>query len=69
MDQAQGVIGSFIRIVRKDKGLSLEALAASAGISYQYLSCLENGKENFTLQVLGVKPEDITLLVTDDLFD
>ena len=23
---------------------------------------------NFTLQVLGVKPEDITLLMTDDLF-
>jgi transcriptional regulator with XRE-family HTH domain len=52
MDQAQSVIGSFIRSVRRDKGFSLEALASMAGISYQYLSCLENGKENFTLQVL-----------------
>jgi DNA-binding XRE family transcriptional regulator len=52
MDQAQSIIGSFIRTVRKDKGFSLEALATSAGISYQYLSGLENGKENFTLQVL-----------------
>jgi len=52
MDQAQGIIGSFIRAARKDRGLSLETLARSAGISYQYLSGLENGKENFSLQIL-----------------
>lgn len=32
--------------------LSLEALAAKANISYQYLSGVETGKENFTVQVL-----------------
>lgn len=52
MDQAQGIIGSFVRAARKGQGLSLESLARSAGISYQYLSGLENGKENFSLQIL-----------------
>lgn len=49
---AKGAIGRVIRLVRESTGLSQEKLAEKAGITYQYLSALENGKENFTLGVL-----------------
>ncbi|HUS25327.1 MAG TPA: helix-turn-helix transcriptional regulator [Candidatus Binatia bacterium] len=45
-------IGSRIRVLRKRRGLRLEDLASRAGISYQYLSGVENGKENFSIAVL-----------------
>lgn len=52
MSNAQTVLGAYIRAARERKGLTLEALAAKAGISYQYLSGVETGKENFSLQIL-----------------
>lgn len=52
MSRAQTILGAYIRAAREGKGLTLETLAAKAGISYQYLSGVETGKENFTLQVL-----------------
>ena len=36
-------IGEFIRLKRKEKGLSLRELARRTGISHPYLSQLENG--------------------------
>jgi transcriptional regulator with XRE-family HTH domain len=52
VSQAQKIIGAYIRAIREQKGLSQEALAMGAGISYQYLSGVETGKENFSIQVL-----------------
>ena len=52
MDKAQKVIGACIRANREQRGLSQETLAAKAGISYQYLSGVETGKENFSIQVV-----------------
>lgn len=52
MNNAQQVIGLCIRAIREQRGYTLESLAEKAGISYQYLSGVENGKENFTIQVL-----------------
>ncbi len=49
---AQRLIGRYIRQLREQKGMTLEELASEAGISYQYLSGVENGKENFTISVL-----------------
>jgi transcriptional regulator with XRE-family HTH domain len=46
------VIGGAIRAVREQKGLTLENLAANADISYQYLSGIETGKENFSIKIL-----------------
>ena len=46
------VIGGAIRQLRERRGLTLEALAASADISYQYLSGIETGKENFSIRIL-----------------
>lgn len=52
MAQAQAIIGSCIRYFREMQGLTLESLAQQAGISYQYLSGVETGKQNFSIQVL-----------------
>jgi transcriptional regulator with XRE-family HTH domain len=50
--EAQLLIGRAVRALREQKALTLEQLAPSAGITYQYLSGLENGRENFTINVL-----------------
>lgn len=42
----------MIRILREAARLSQEKLAERAGITYQYLSAVENGKENFTIGIL-----------------
>ena len=46
------VIGGAIRELRERRGLTLEGLAANADISYQYLSGIETGKENFSIRIL-----------------
>jgi transcriptional regulator with XRE-family HTH domain len=45
-------IGKAIRESREAAGLSQEVLAAKSEISYQYLSAVENGRENFSIGVL-----------------
>jgi transcriptional regulator with XRE-family HTH domain len=57
-------IGRMIKQKRKDDGLTLEDAAAVCGVSYAFLSALENGKEtvrlNKILQVikcLGIELE------------
>ncbi|MBS1070081.1 helix-turn-helix domain-containing protein [Gluconobacter cerinus] len=49
---SQKIVGSCIRFYREKEGLSQDALATQAGISYQYLSGIETGRENFTIGVL-----------------
>jgi HTH-type transcriptional regulator/antitoxin HipB len=57
-------LGKIIKLKRKDDGLTLEEAAAVCGVSYAFLSALENGKEtvrlNKVLQVarcLGIELE------------
>jgi HTH-type transcriptional regulator/antitoxin HipB len=57
-------LGNVIRQKRKNDGLTLEEAAAVCGVSYAFLSALENGKEtvrlNKVLQVarcLGIELE------------
>jgi transcriptional regulator with XRE-family HTH domain len=59
-----GDIGRIVRQKRKTDGLTLEEAAAVCGVSYAFLSALENGKEtarlNKILQVfsgLGIELE------------
>lgn len=52
MGKAQKILGAGIRALREQRSLSQESLSDRAGISYQYLSGIENGRENFTIQVL-----------------
>ena len=49
---AKVAIGRVIRLLREARGLSQEKLAEKAGMTYQYLSAVENGKENFTVGIL-----------------
>lgn len=50
--KAQRIIGACVRFYREKAGVSQEVLANRAGISYQYLSGIETGRENFTIGVL-----------------
>jgi transcriptional regulator with XRE-family HTH domain len=43
--------------------MTLEALAARAGVSYQYLSGVETGQKNFTIQVLETLSNALDLSV------
>lgn len=45
-------IGRAIRSYRESQRLTLEQLASKAGITYQYLSGVENGRKNFSIGVL-----------------
>jgi transcriptional regulator with XRE-family HTH domain len=49
---AKTIIGAFIRRLREQKNLTQDELALRTGITYQYLSGLENGRENFSIGVL-----------------
>ena len=42
-------LGQIIRQKRKDDGLTLEQAAGVCGVSYAFLSALENGKETVQL--------------------
>lgn len=48
----KATIGRMIRLLRESQGLSQEKLAARAEITYQYLSAVENGKENVSIGIL-----------------
>ncbi len=45
-------IGRYIRKLREQKQLTQEQLATKTGITYQHLSGMENGRENFTIDVI-----------------
>lgn len=47
------LIGQQIRALRETAGLTQEKLARETGITYQYLSGLENGRENFSIDILA----------------
>lgn len=49
---AKRIIGRFVRQLRESKGLTQDQVATNTGISYQFLSGLENGRENFSIDVL-----------------
>ena len=48
----KGLLGKRIREIRKRQGLSQERLAERASISPQYVSNIERGNENPTLDLL-----------------
>ncbi|MGW1893936.1 helix-turn-helix domain-containing protein [Streptomyces sp. NPDC002004] len=52
LEQILDGIGPRLRTLRRDRGLTLEALAATTGISVSTLSRLESGKRRPTLDLL-----------------
>ena len=62
MGMAQ-IFGENVRRVRKERGMSLEALAHEVGLAYSYMGQIERGQRNPTLdvveriaEVLGAQP-------------
>ncbi len=49
---AKTIIGNFVRRLREQKKMTQDDLASRTGITYQYLSGLENGRENFSIGIL-----------------
>src|SRR5260370_42224707 len=49
---AKTILGRFVRKLREKARLTQEQLARKTGITYQYLSGLENGRENFSIDIL-----------------
>jgi transcriptional regulator with XRE-family HTH domain len=49
---ARIILGRFVRKLREQANLTQEQLARKTGITYQYLSGLENGRENFSIDIL-----------------
>ncbi len=58
---AKKIIGQYICYLRQTKRLSQQTLSEKAGISYQYLSGLENGRKNFTIDILEFLSEALNL--------
>lgn len=52
MGALEGIVGANVRRLRKERGLTQEEVAHGAEISVRYLSSIEAGRENLTLQVL-----------------
>lgn len=52
MDDLAGLVGERLRSTRRDRGVSLAALATTAGIGKGTLSEIENGVRNPTLSTL-----------------
>ena len=50
--EAKTAIGKFVRQLREGQKLTQDQLAVKTGISYQFLSGLENGRENFSVDVM-----------------
>jgi transcriptional regulator with XRE-family HTH domain len=48
----KATIGLFLRKLREQNNLTQEQLANKTGITYQHLSGMENGRENFTIDIL-----------------
>ncbi len=49
----RAVVGGNVKRLRKERGLTQENLAQDAGIVVRYLSAIEAGRENPTVDVLG----------------
>ncbi|SDL61731.1 Helix-turn-helix [Modicisalibacter muralis] len=52
MSELAKVIGERIRVARKEKGLSQDALALACGIDRSYMGRIERGEVNITVDKL-----------------
>lgn len=64
--KARKKFGNNLRLIRKDKGLSQEALADIAGLHRTYIGAIERGEQNVSLdninkvaKALHIKPSSL----------
>lgn len=61
-------LGYRIRLLREDRGLSQSDFAYRIGINRSYLSGVENGKRNLTVDILA-RMADILGITLSELFE
>ncbi len=68
MSDIKAILGTRIRKLRKERGLSQEALAEKADLHYTFIGEVERGEKNISLVSLEklAKALEVTLM---DLFD
>jgi transcriptional regulator with XRE-family HTH domain len=74
MSELQGALGQAIRQVREDRSLSQERLAELAGLHRTYISSVEQGRRNVSVEniyrianALGVSMTELVQLCEDRL--
>ena len=61
----QQKVGITIRELRKEKGISQENFAYESGIDRRYMSDIENGKRNISLDILERVSEKLEIKISD----
>lgn len=61
----QEKLGKAIVQLRKEKGLSQEAFAYDAGIDRRYMSDIENGKRNISLDIIEHISQKLGLKISE----
>jgi len=59
------IVGRNIHAVRKNAGLTLERLAEKADMDWTYLSQIERGKENISLDKLARMAKALNVKISD----
>ena len=62
-------LGKTIIRLRKEKGYSQEAFANEAGIDRRYMSDIENGKRNISIDILDRVCNKLGMKVSDFFFE
>jgi len=64
-DNTERVVAENIKAIRKEKGISQDALAELAGLDRVHLYRLENGKQSMTLGTLKLIADTLGVRVRD----
>ena len=61
----QQKVGITIKELRKEKGISQENFAYESGIDRRYMSDIENGKRNISLDILERVTDKLEIKISD----
>jgi transcriptional regulator with XRE-family HTH domain len=57
--------GQRVKSLRKEKGMSQEELAEKSGLNRPYISAIEQGKRNVSLEVMEKLAEAMGVIIKD----
>lgn len=61
----QQKVGIIIKELRKERGMSQETFAYESGIDRRYMSDIENGKRNISLDILERIADKLKIQISD----
>ena len=61
----QQKVGIIIKKLRKERGMSQETFAYESGIDRRYMSDIENGKRNISLDILERIADKLKIQISD----